>query len=271
VLAALDAIESGKELPVARSSPSKRSGARLAVLLTLLLGSIVAARMAQEEPDPVRSGIAAAPRPPPAPQAPVAPVAPEPAPAPAVPRRESIPEASATNVQTRQRPRPSRATRTDVRDVSLSPVWAPTEAELFYNARLALDRGELVESKTILEELLERNPSLAGASELYLEVTDQIWEQRLPIVIEARHKHRFGGCEGELTLTSFGIRYTSSDHDWAFKAEEIRVVERPDQSTLFVETFEKDLLSLGKNKRYKFELTTSLVDADWTRYQRVLN
>jgi serine/threonine protein kinase len=268
VLAALDAIESGKELPAARPSPSKRSGARLAVLLTLLLGCVVAARMAQRVPDPVGSGIAAAP-PPPGPEAPVARVEPEPAPA--VPPRESAPEASAANVETRQRPRPSRPTRTDVRDISPSPVWAPTEAELFYNARLALDRGELAESKTILEELLERNPSLAGASELYLQVTDQIWEQGLPMVIEARHKHRLGACEGELTLTSLGIRYTSSAHDWAFKAEEIRVVERPGESTLFVETFEKDLLSMGKNKRYRFELSTPLADADWTRYQRVLN
>jgi serine/threonine-protein kinase len=270
VLGALDAIESGKELPAAEPSPSSRSGARLALLLTLLLASVVAARMAQRTPPPVGSGIAAAPPPPTtAPEVPAAQVVP--APLPSLSPRDTIPEASVAKVETRPRPRPSRPARTDVREISPSPVWAPTEAELFYNARVALERGELAESKTILEELLARNPSLAGASELYLQVTDQIWEQRLPIMIAARHRHRLGACEGELTLTSLGIRYTSSAHDWAFPVEEIRVVERPDESTLFVETFEKDLLSLGKNKRYKFELTTSLVDADWTRYQRVLN
>jgi hypothetical protein len=56
----------------------------------------------------------------------------------------------------------------------------------------------------------------------------------------------------------------------AFRPEDIRVLERPGGTTFIVETFEKDTLSLGKNKRYRFDLETPLSDADWTRYQRLL-
>jgi hypothetical protein len=47
-------------------------------------------------------------------------------------------------------------------------------------------------------------------------------------------------------------------------------MERPEATTVIVETFEKDTLSLGKNKRYRFDLEASLSDADWARYQRLL-
>jgi hypothetical protein len=222
-------------------------------------------------PDPIAPGIAAAPPRPPSvgPDAPLPTEAQNQSPPAPEPLAELPPQASPlTGGRPPRTPRPAKP---DIRGTAPAAVQTPTEAELFYNARVALERGDLTESKSILETLLARDPSLAGASELYLQVTDQIWEQRLPLVLGARHKHRLGACEGELTLTSLGIRYTSGAHDWAFRIEEIRVVERPDESTLFVETFEKDMLSLGKNKRYKFELDASLEDADWTRYQRVLN
>jgi serine/threonine protein kinase len=145
-----------------------------------------------------------------------------------------------------------------------------TEADLFYEARLALERGELERSRATLEFLLARNPTFVGAAELYVEVTDQIWEARLPLAFRAKHKHRLGGCEGELSLASLGVRFQSPDHDWALRPEEIRVLERPEPATLIVETFEKDTLSLGKNKRYRFELETALTEEDWVRYQRLL-
>jgi hypothetical protein len=147
---------------------------------------------------------------------------------------------------------------------------AQTEADLFYEARVALERGELENSRVTLEALLSRNPAFAGAGELYRAVTDQIWETRLPLLLVARHKHRLGRCEGELSLASLGVRFQSPDHDWAFRPEDIRVMERPEETTLIVETFEKDTLSLGKNKRYRFDLETPLTDADWARYQRLL-
>ena len=150
------------------------------------------------------------------------------------------------------------------------PGKSATEADLFYEARVALEQGELERSRATLETLLSRDPSFTGASELYAEVADQIWEMRLPLVLGARHKHRLGGCAGELSLASLGVRFQSPAHDMAFRPEDIRVVERPGGTTFIVETFEKDTLSLGKNKRYRFDLETPLSDADWTRYQRLL-
>jgi hypothetical protein len=153
---------------------------------------------------------------------------------------------------------------------SREPESPATEADLFYEARLALEQGELERSRATLEALLSRDPSFTGAGELYADVMDQIWQTRLPIVLVARHKHRLGGCEGELSLAALGVRFQSPDHDWAFRPEDIRVMERSSGTILMVETFEKDTLSLGKNKRYRFDLETLLSDADWARYQRLL-
>lgn len=174
------------------------------------------------------------------------------APPPMVPEAERAPEPRASEGET-------------------PPSNSPTEADLFYEARVTLEKGELERSRATLETLLARNPTFAGASELYLKVTDQLWEMRLPLVIGARHRHRLGGCKGELRFASLGVRFQSPDHDWAFRPEDIRVMERPEETTFIVETFEKDTLSLGKNKRYSFELEAPLAEADWARYQRLLN
>ena len=134
---------------------------------------------------------------------------------------------------------------------------------------MALERGELEESQARIDELLLRDPDFEGASDLHIEVTDQIWGRKLPLSFPVRHNHRFGGCDGELTITTLGIQYESDAHDWAFSHEDIRVLERPDQNTLYVETSEREVLGLGKNKRYRFEVGEELTDEDWTRYVRI--
>ena len=146
---------------------------------------------------------------------------------------------------------------------------APTLADLFDEALMALERGELEESQARIDELLLRDPDFEGASDLHIEVTDQIWGRKLPLSFPVRHNHRFGGCDGELTITTLGIQYESDAHDWAFSHEDIRVLERPDQNTLYVETSEREVLGLGKNKRYRFEVGEELTDEDWTRYVRI--
>jgi serine/threonine protein kinase len=155
---------------------------------------------------------------------------------------------------------------------SISPepaVEPPTEAELFYQARMTFERGELEQSRAQLEKLLLKDPTSTGAAELLMEVTDRIWGESLPLTFSARHNHRFGGCTGELSLTTLGVRYVSDAHDWAWNQEDIRVFERPDNETIYVETFEKDIMSLGKNKAYKFELDGGLSREDWARYERL--
>ena len=46
-------------------------------------------------------------------------------------------------------------------------------------------------------------------------------------------------------------------------------MERTDDERLMVETFEKDILGMGKPKRYRFELGQPLDSETWTRYQRL--
>jgi serine/threonine protein kinase len=172
----------------------------------------------------------------------------------------------------RTRPRPAAAPQPRRAEPELPPreTATPPEAELFYEARMALERGELEKSQALLEQLYRVDPTFAGASELHLDVTDRIWQRSLPLVFGARHKHRIGGCDGELSLATIGVRFRSGSHDWAWEAEDIRVIEHPEARILYLETFEKDLLSLGKNKGYRFELDGPLGDDDWTRYQRLL-
>jgi predicted Ser/Thr protein kinase/outer membrane biosynthesis protein TonB len=281
VLRALTAVESGKaELPVAPGTKRKRL---LALSAALVLAVFVAIRglapesgEAQAGPDyevpqPAPAVVAAPPPPEPKPAA-TEPFASSPVVRPSPPREKSAdsvkPETSVRSV----RPRVEDRAEADQAPEPAPPqgMSAPKEADLFYEARVALERGDLEKSRAILETLFSRNPSFAGASELYLEVTDQIWEKDLPLRIPARHKHRLGSCEGELSLASLGVRFQSQQHDWAFRPEDMRVMERPEEAVFIVETFEKDTLSLGKNKRYRFELDNPLPDADWTRYQRLL-
>ena len=74
---------------------------------------------------------------------------------------------------------------------------------------------------------------------------------------------------GEPYIFFFDRDLKTSPHDWAFSHEDIRVLERPDQNTLYVETSEREVLGLGKNKRYRFEVGEELTDEDWTRYVRI--
>jgi serine/threonine protein kinase len=276
VLQALTQAESGK---AAWGFHPQNAGLRrtLGLLAALLLVALAALFFPSREP---RAGSNhASPPPTPTSVVPAQPVPPQATASPAdkpttsLPPRRETPRAAerepAPPVSRDVLPNPSPIESAEPAVVIDDPV-AQTEADLFYEARVALERGELENSRVTLEALLSRNPAFAGAGELYRAVTDQIWETRLPLLLVARHKHRLGRCEGELSLASLGVRFQSPDHDWAFRPEDIRVMERPEETTLIVETFEKDTLSLGKNKRYRFDLETPLSDADWARYQRLL-
>jgi len=279
VLRALAAAESGKieNLAPLRASRGRTLGLSLALLVVTLAALRFQAPQPRAAPSETRNPVQpveSAPPPPPAVEVESQPPAakPQTASTPAIPaaRPPSAPAepqrpAASVNELTEPRAEPLPAEPALAERESVS-----TEADLFYEARLALERGELERSRATLETLLSRNPSFTGAGELYAKVTDQIWETRLPLLLSARHKHRLGGCQGELSLASLGVRFQSPDHDWAFRPEDIRVMERPEATTVIVETFEKDTLSLGKNKRYRFDLEASLSDADWARYQRLL-
>jgi hypothetical protein len=128
----------------------------------------------------------------------------------------------------------------------------------------------LEKSQGLLEQLFRVNPRFVGASELHLRVTDQIWQKELPLLFTARHKYRIEGCDGELSLATIGVCFVSATHDWLWEVDDVRVLDRPDSDKIYIETFEKNVLSLGKNKIYRFELDEPLGDDNWTRYQRLL-
>jgi serine/threonine-protein kinase len=280
VLRALADVESGKAESRAPVKTSRRRtlGLSLALLVVTLAGIRFHAAQPRAAPSEIPRPVGPVEQTPPSPlanePAPQAPIeepqtTPTKSPGPAArpPSARAEPPKPAAPVNERREPTPEPL---PTEPLLREKVSNPTEADLFYDARLALERGELERSRTTLETLLSRNPSFTGARELYAKVTDQIWETRLPLLLGARHKHRLGGCQGELSLASLGVRFQSPDHDWAFRPEDIRVMERPEATTFIVETFEKDALSLGKNKRYRFDLQTPLADADWARFQRLL-
>ena len=115
-----------------------------------------------------------------------------------------------------------------VRNTQPPQPVALSEPQLFYEATMAQESGDFETSKAKLEELLQRNPTFSGASDLLTEVGDEIWKQTLPVSFEARHRHRIGGCSGTLSLAVGSIRFSSDAHEWEWKLGAIRVVERTD-------------------------------------------
>ena len=154
-------------------------------------------------------------------------------------------------------------------DIKTAQPVALSEPQLFYEATLAREQGDFEKAQARLEELLRTNPTFAGASALLAEVGDEIWKQTLPVAFEARHRHRIGGCTGTLSLGAERIRFHPDSHAWKWELGAIRIMERTDEERLLVETFEKDLLGMGKPKRYRFELGQPLDSETWTRYQRL--
>jgi len=145
----------------------------------------------------------------------------------------------------------------------------PTHAELYYRALLAFEKGDIEGSKRQLEEILRADPTFAGASALLAQVNDELWKKALPLSFPAEHKHRIGGCAGTLTLDAWGVGFSSAEHDWRWKFDEILVIERQAGSVLNIETRETEVLALGRPKNYKFELKGFMMEADWERYQRL--
>jgi hypothetical protein len=144
----------------------------------------------------------------------------------------------------------------------------PTDAELFSEAEMAFARGELSVSKRKLEALLKVNPGFAGASQLMEKIEHRLWTMTLPRSFTARHNHRIGGCQGELSLTRTGLAFRSDDHDWSWQYDSLVSLDRPDAVNLNIVTSERDLMGLLSKKRYKFRLEVAFSDDDWRFFQR---
>jgi hypothetical protein len=75
-----------------------------------------------------------------------------------------------------------------------------------------------------------------------------------------------------LTLDDQGVAFESENHGlWRWGFGEIRMMERKEVAEIELRTGEKDVLRLGKSKKYVFELVDrGLSEGDWKRYQRFL-
>ncbi len=148
----------------------------------------------------------------------------------------------------------------------------PSDRELLVRALAQREAGDLEACRATLEALLSRVPDYPGAASLLAQVEEQLWLQSaLPMVFQARHKHRIGSCEGRLTLDKEGLVFLSEKHgtwDWPFS--EIREMERKDVAEIQIRTEEKDVFRLGGAKKYLFKLVDrGLSEEDWERYKRL--
>ncbi|HXV65346.1 MAG TPA: hypothetical protein VEK15_31920, partial [Vicinamibacteria bacterium] len=98
---------------------------------------------------------------------------------------------------------------------------------------------------------------------------DAIWQSRLPLSFQAAHNHRFGGCNGTLSLDPGGIGFASEDHAWQWAFGDMLSLERDNRRVLNLKTRESDRLKLGGGKNYKFQFTNPIPDDDWARFQRL--
>jgi serine/threonine protein kinase len=193
------------------------------------------------------------------------------APKSATPSREA-PGGDSRPVAPAPAPPPRAAADTGGRSESPS-ARAPADQELLVRALAQREEGDLEASRASLEALVRRGPDFPGAASLLAQIEDELWLQTvLPMVFQARHKHRLGSCEGTLTLDEEGVAFDSEKHgNWRWGFGEIREMERKEVAEIELRTGEKDVLRLGKAKRYVFELVDrGLSEEDWERYQRFL-
>ena len=140
-----------------------------------------------------------------------------------------------------------------------------------WQADRAASAGELVESETILETLLEEYPELERARALMTTISAELLVPELPMELGAQHNHRFGHCNGTLTLGDSGVQYVSRNHgSWGWGFEQIQTLASSNEWRITLSTREDDLLGLLDSKRYLFELRSGPIEREtWKRYQRI--
>ena len=141
----------------------------------------------------------------------------------------------------------------------------------FWQADRAASAGELVESEAILETFLEEHPEFERARALMAAISAELLVPELPMELGARHNHRFGHCNGTLTLGDSGVQYVSRNHGtWGWDFEHIQSLDSSNEWRITLSTREDDMLGLLDTKRYVFELRSRPVEREtWKRYERI--
>ncbi|HSF19664.1 MAG TPA: serine/threonine-protein kinase [Vicinamibacteria bacterium] len=146
-----------------------------------------------------------------------------------------------------------------------------SQRKLFFDARTAVENGELALGEQKLEELLERSPDFDEASSLLLAVSGELVLPALPLELAAKHDHALGSCTGKLTLHESSIEYWSSKHgllQWRF--EYLQSISRRGPRGITVQTYEGDVLGLVSDKNYNFSVLGDPPDDTlWKRYERL--
>ena len=97
----------------------------------------------------------------------------------------------------------------------------PNLAEIFAEAQLAFEQGDIETAEAKLEELRVLDPRYAQAAKLVGELAHGRWMAKLPLSYSGKHGHIFGGYQGVLTLNADGIGFTSDSHSWSWPFAEL--------------------------------------------------
>lgn len=141
----------------------------------------------------------------------------------------------------------------------------------FWQADRAASNGELVESEAILETLLDVHPDFERSRALMAAISAELLVPELPMELSVQHNHRFGHCDGTLTLGDSGVHYVSRSHgSWGWDFEQIQTVDSNNKWRITLSTREDDMLGLLDSKRYVFKLRSGPVERKtWKRYERI--
>ena len=134
---------------------------------------------------------------------------------------------------------------------------------LFAEAQLAFEQGDIKTAEAKLEELRAIDPSYAEAAKLVGELAHARWLAKLPLSYSAKHDHKFGSCEGTVTLNLDGIGFTSDAHSWSWPFAQLARTERRDSKQLRIETTRK--------KKFNFELHDPIKLVDWSKLKNLAN
>ena len=141
----------------------------------------------------------------------------------------------------------------------------------YWQADRAASAGELVESEASLETLLEEHPEFERGRTLMAAISTELLEPELPMELGVKHNHRFGSCNGTLTLGDAGVQYVSRSHgSWGWDFEHLQSMGSSNEWRITLSTREDDMLGLLGSKRYVFELRSGPVERQtWKRYERI--
>ncbi len=176
---------------------------------------------------------------------------------------ELDPPAPAPKPKPTRRPKRKTAPKPPPPPPPVEPTGPDPATVLFAEAQLAFEQGDIETAEAKLEELRALDPSYAEAAKLVAELAHARWLAKLPLSYSAKHDHKFGSCEGAVTLNVDGIGFTSDAHSWSWPFAQLARTERRDSKQLRIETTRK--------KKFNFEIHDPIKLVDWSKFLNLAN